>query len=240
VRAGRVESGYGIPGGFLGGHPKGVDIEIERSRYDGRLLIRDLGHGVAQVEAVGSYKSYYHEEIESTGSCGVAFGLVTHDALVRARLKEGGLLGGAVFGGSFQNRDLATACLSFLPRTDEQSLGGFGYKKWQLDAGDLEGALRWDRRVITPAERDSNKAGSSTRRFSKAFPVPWPTAGTRAMPIASGASSPELTRRPRLKSSFPRDPIWLPIPTRWAMPTWRPNGAGGRNWKSRRDRTGCP
>ncbi len=164
--AGRFEAGYGIPGGFMGGHPNGVDIELERSRYDGRLLARNVGLGIDHVEALGSYKRYYHEEIESTGICGVSFGLVTYDAIARAKVSDGGFLGGAVFGVSVQHRDLATACLSFLPHTEEQSIGGFGYQSWKLGKFDLEGAMRWDRRVVTPAHADTNKAGIiRTRTF---------------------------------------------------------------------------
>jgi iron complex outermembrane recepter protein len=157
--AGRVEATYGIPGGFRGGHPNGVDIELERTRYDGRLLFQDVGRGIARIEAVGSYKSYYHEEIESTGICGVSFGLLTYDAIVKARVADGGFLGGAVLGVSAQHRDLATACLSFLPRAEEQSIGGFGFQAWEFENFDLEGAVRWDRREITPAAPDTNKAG---------------------------------------------------------------------------------
>jgi len=164
---GRFEAGYGIPGGFMGGHTHGVDIEIERSRYDGRLLVQNAGLGFDRVEVLGSYKRYYHEEIESTGICGVSFGLVTYDAIARAKVAEGGLLGGAAFGVSAQHRDLATACLSFLPHTEEQSIGGFGYQSWNLGRFDLEGAVRWDRRVVTPAYADTNKAGIiRTRTFN--------------------------------------------------------------------------
>ena len=47
----------------------------------------------------------------------------------------------------------------FLPRAEEQSIGGFGFQAWEFEDFDLEGAVRWDRRVITPAAPDTNKAG---------------------------------------------------------------------------------
>lgn len=152
--AGRVEAGYGIPGGFKGGHANGVDIELERTRYDGRLRVFDPGLGIERIEAVGSYKSYYHEELESSGTCGVSFGLLTYDAQVQARFDHG-----TVVGLSLQHRDIATACLSFLPRTEEWSVGGFAYHKREYGGFDLEGALRWDHRTITPATADTNKTG---------------------------------------------------------------------------------
>lgn len=177
--AGRVEANYGIPGGFLGGHPNGVGIELERTRYDGHVLLWNT-LGLEQIEVLGSYKSYYHEEIEAAGACGVAFGLLTYDALVRARVAEGHLLGGTVFGLSYQNRDLATACLSFLPRTEEESFGGFAFRSWDLGAMALEAAVRWDHRSITPASEEYNKAGFIRERnfdgASGSLAASWPFA----------------------------------------------------------------
>jgi iron complex outermembrane receptor protein len=159
LAAGRLEWAYGIPGGFLGGHPNGVDIELERTRYDGRLRAERPGLGVERLDVVVSHKNYYHEEIESSGICGVAFGLLTTDAVVKAETSDTSILDGTVLGVSMQHRDLATACLSFLPRTEELSFGGFAHWTREFGPADLQGAVRWDRRVLTPASVDTNKAG---------------------------------------------------------------------------------
>ncbi len=173
VTAGRVEAGYGIPGGFLGGHPNGVDIELERTRVDGVVELERPMRGLADLRVTSSTKSYYHRELESSGVCGVAFGLVTHDVGVQARLD-----GGAVVGLSGQYRDFDTACLSFVPRTEETSLGAYLWDRWRPGRFELQAALRWDQRRVAPAVVDSNKAGViRTRRFngaSASVSVAWP------------------------------------------------------------------
>ncbi|MBM4131829.1 TonB-dependent receptor, partial [bacterium] len=178
VAAGRVEAGYGIPGGFLGGHARGVDIELERTRVDGVLALDRPVRGLGALRFSSSTKSYYHRELESSGICGVAFGLVTHDVGVQARLDRDAPLPGAIVGLSGQYRDLDTACLSFVPRTQETSLGAYLWDQWQPGRFELEAALRWDRRRIAPAAVDSNKAGLiRTRRFdgvAAAASIAWP------------------------------------------------------------------
>lgn len=178
VAAGRVESGYGIPGGFLGGHARGVDVELERTRVDGVLEVARPTRGLSALRLSTSTKRYYHRELESTGTCGVAFGLVTHDVGLQARLNGDSPLRGAVAGLTGQYRDLDTACLSFVPRTQETSLGAYLWDQWQPGRFDLQAAVRWDRRRIAPAAVDSNKAGLIRRRdfdgMSASASVAWP------------------------------------------------------------------
>ena len=64
---------YGIPGGFIGGHPTGVDIAMRRHtvRAEGGL---HLERGpFANVTATGTYTDYHHTEFEPSGAVGTSF-----------------------------------------------------------------------------------------------------------------------------------------------------------------------
>ena len=65
---------YGIPGGFVGGHETGVDIEMRRHTARGEAeLHRREDSFLATVRATGSFSDYQHRELERSGDIGTEF-----------------------------------------------------------------------------------------------------------------------------------------------------------------------
>lgn len=158
VAVGRYDSDYGIPGGFLGGHPNGVDIELERRRY---LLHagRHFDDGpVESVELFGGYSRYFHREIESSGLCGVSFGLLNHQWTQRTHLKPAPW-GRSILALQFQHRDFAQGCLSFVPPTIERTVAAAAYNEVEWGPMRWTAGVRGEFRDVDPSRRDENKAG---------------------------------------------------------------------------------
>ncbi len=178
VGVSRYENAYGVPGGFLGGHAAGVDVELQRTRLEARGELRPEGGPLGRLEAQLVFSRYAHRELESTGVCGVSFSQLMHLATVRTRLRRLGPLRDPVVGASVERRDLAMACLSFLPPTVETSSGAFIYDEIALGRGVLTAALRWDGRAVVPARGDSTKAGRVRERsfggLAAALAAEWP------------------------------------------------------------------
>lgn len=164
VSAGLHESDYGIPGGFLGGHPAGVGIELNRRRFEVRGAWRPERSTIHSIEAHVTETRYAHEELESGDICGVAFGVNTTNALARIRLEGDDLPGHLIVGGWAERRDFDTACLSFVPHTIETSGAGFVYGERPFSRGGVQGGLRFEARRVDPAGRDTTKAGVIRRR----------------------------------------------------------------------------
>lgn len=185
VAVSRHESDYGIPGGFMGGHPGGVDIELERTRVETRAALRPDGGAWRRLEVQAAYSRYEHRELESSGICGVAFGQLTHQGLARVQPRRLGPLREPVLGLAFERRDLAMACLSFLPPTIETSPAAFLHDEFDLGRGRISAALRWEMRTVSPARADSNKAGRiRERRFqglAAAIAGRWPLTRTLSL-----------------------------------------------------------
>jgi iron complex outermembrane receptor protein len=152
-------SDYGIPGGFMGGHPDGVDVHIEREHVEGRWERHLRAGGAEHGEAHLGYSRFYQEERESNDACGVAYGVVTYEANARVRfnLAGAGRATGGVFG---EYRDFAQTCFTFLPRTDEYTAAGYVYDECALGDTHLRASLRYDSRIVRPSERDENAAGT--------------------------------------------------------------------------------
>jgi iron complex outermembrane recepter protein len=157
---GNHTNNYGIPGGFLGGHTNGVDIELERQNASGRVDLHPEAEAVDHLELKFSWNRYQHKEIESSGICGVSFGLVTTSGSGRIRLSESDNFGKSTIGFSTEYRDYASGCLSFTPPTEEISSSVYGYN--ELEFGDIKvnSSLRYDNRTVSP------KADISELRFS--------------------------------------------------------------------------
>jgi len=168
LSASYIDSEYGVPGGFLGGHPNGADIEFDRRHYmvDGEF--HPDWTGVGGINLKSSYSRYFQKELESTGACGVSFGVLNYASSLHVHFDEDapGILGQGSVGVNYQHRDYASGCFSFTPPIVERSAGAFLYQSREVGQWDLGGALRVDYRNVEPARADTNKAGPiRTRDF---------------------------------------------------------------------------
>ncbi|MCB2200199.1 TonB-dependent receptor [bacterium] len=147
------DSEYGIPGGFVGAHPNGVDIDMSRRRLDVATVAYVDWLRIKRVELDYSFSRYQHAEYESSGSLGMEFGVLTDHADLKLHLGKHAFFQSGVFGLSGEWRNYATGGLSFTPDTRETSLGAYLYQQREFDTFHLDMALRMDRRLILPDEQ---------------------------------------------------------------------------------------
>ena len=155
---GNYDSDYGIPGGFLGGHPNGVDIELERRRYLVHAGMHFERGVVESAEVFGGYSRYFHQEIESSGICGVSFGLLEHQWTQRTHLRPT-RFGRSTFALQYRNRDFAQGCLSFVPPTIESTYAAAAHHEVRLGPVRWMAGVRGEMRDVDPSREEENKAG---------------------------------------------------------------------------------
>jgi iron complex outermembrane recepter protein len=158
----RYRNRYGIPGGYLGGHREGVDLDVQRERGELRAESRARSDRAWGVEGSWLWTRYYHREIEDRDLPAVSFGVVTQEA--RAVVRWPGAWGGAAIGGSYEHRDFRTGFMSFTPATVERSGALFAHRAWERSHSRLRLGGRGDVRRVDPDSRTSNKAGVIRRR----------------------------------------------------------------------------
>jgi iron complex outermembrane recepter protein len=143
---------YGLPGDFVGAHPGGVDITMQRHA----LRLEADRHREGRFNAVrGSLvlTDYAHEERTKSGRVSTRFEqrmlaaelLGSHGAL-------GGLTSGSV-GARLQVRDLVTAGALRTPSTGDWSLGAFVVEELVRGDWTWQAGLRGDLARFTPRER---------------------------------------------------------------------------------------
>ena len=155
-------SDYGIPGSPEG-HLSGVNIALDKQRYEGQIEYRFNTRLLEKVKLQTAYTRYQHQELESNGALGVEFGLLTYNASAMAYVLEN-----AIAGVSGEYRDHATGGFYWTPHTREFAVAGFYLNQYNFDKLTLQGAIRYDIRRSEPFRPGAViRAGTVQRRDFK-------------------------------------------------------------------------
>ena len=155
----RYRSDYGVPGSPEG-HISGVNIELDKQRYEGQMEYRFNTAILEKVKLQTAYTRYQHQEWESNARLGVEFGLLTYNFSAMAHI-----LGNAIAGVSGEYRDHATGGFYWTPHTRELALAGFYFNQHRFNKLTLQGAIRYDIRRSEPFRPGTViRAGTVQRR----------------------------------------------------------------------------
>ena len=157
-------SDYGIPGSPEG-HLSGVNIALNKQRYEGQMEYRFNTRLLEKVRLQTAYTRYEHQELEANGTLGVEFGVLTYNVSAMAHVLDNAVAG--IWG---EYRDHATGGFYWTPHTREFALAGFYLSQRNFDKFTLQGALRYDVRRAEPFRPGAVvRAGSVQRRDFNGF-----------------------------------------------------------------------
>jgi iron complex outermembrane receptor protein len=146
---------YGIPGGFVGGHAAGVDIEMRRHALHLQSeLHREQGF-LSSLSFDGGATRFDLDELESSGAVGTSFDQdLVQGELIARHAPRGPLREGAV-GVQGQYRDIRTGGSLRTPSTWDYSLAGFVVEEMGPDALRFQIGLRYDHARYEPRDTSS-------------------------------------------------------------------------------------
>ncbi|MCC5941488.1 MAG: TonB-dependent receptor [Balneolaceae bacterium] len=158
-------SNYGIPPDPLGGHPSGVNIEMEKFQLDGRSEVVFSDRFFKNVELNASLKNYYHVEWERADVAGTEFGIVTTTAGIKANHRGFAFFEEGIVGVWGEYQDFAVRG-SRSP--DSNSFTGSLFTVQEADFGPLhiEVGARFDHNIARPKEDRPNSAIGNIRQRS--------------------------------------------------------------------------
>lgn len=144
------EIDYGIPGGFVGAHPNGVNIEMEKKQYNFKLRF-DVDKDKGQHVDFNLSRVYYrHTELESSGLVGAEFRIVDYMGNLDFHHRKWGLFRNGIFGFSFNTKDFDVGGFVFTPQTNLLNISSYLFEAFYLDNFNFEFALRANYGLITP------------------------------------------------------------------------------------------
>ena len=117
---------YGIPGGFVGGHERGVDIEMRRHSFRGEAERHyEEERFVNTLRAAGSYTYYNHVELEQSGNVGTEYTQNMSNLDLLARHGVAGPLALGAVGVQAHYRDIQTGGSLRTPSMYDLALAAF-------------------------------------------------------------------------------------------------------------------
>ncbi len=165
VAAEKYSSDYGIPGGFVGAHPNGVDISMRRRHTAFRTAWTPGFSALSRVDLEGDLNEYSHAEYESSGELGMGFDVTTADLDVRTLFGNHGVFTRGAAGVSLENREYKTSGLTFTPASRERSAAIYLFEERNIAPWRIQVSIRADRREVRPdQERTSLIIGDISNR----------------------------------------------------------------------------
>lgn len=200
-------SHYGIPPDPNGGHPDGVQIEMQKWQLNSRSE-RILNHSFWTL-AEGRFSStqYQHKEIESAGFIGTEYGQVVFDSNVKLRHKPfSALWSDGITGISFGYKDYAVRGAN-TPDSESFSLSLFSMETISLQRLELEFGLRSGFDVVRPDQPDpDSRIGNIRKRefftFASAVSAVWAMSDRWAV----GSTLMKTVRPPGFEELFSEGP----------------------------------
>ncbi|MFH0883055.1 MAG: TonB-dependent receptor, partial [bacterium] len=153
VAAEQYVSDYGIPGGFVGAHPNGVDIRMRRRHTAFRTAWTPGFSMLSRVEVEGDLNEYSHAEYESTGALGMGFDVTTADLDFRTLFGNHGVFTRGAAGISLENRDYKTSGLTFTPASRERTAAIYLFEERNVAPWRVQASLRADVRQVRPESK---------------------------------------------------------------------------------------
>lgn len=205
-------SGYGIPGDFLGSHPNGVKINLEREQADIRFDRTLDSKYFRRMLIEYTFSHYFHEELEMnsrTGKfdlVGSDYSLFTNTFNGRFYLDKFGIINRSILGLQAEQSNFAAGGLTFTPETNEFGLAIYSYQQINHDNWSIQTGLRYDFASVRPVRESQTAYGFRRQRdFSNV------SGGISAVyklsnPLSTGVSLMRTVRIPGVEELFTEGP----------------------------------
>jgi len=162
-------SNYGVPGGFVGAHPKGIDIEMFRRSITGKTEYL-LEHSFVEKILLNFNRSYYrHTEKEKSGLTGAEFIVKNYDLNLSINNREFTFFTNGETGITLSQRDFDIGGYVFTPKTESKGISAFIFQTINKDNYEIQSSLRFEHSSIKPYREYSSKIGKIRSRDFSVF-----------------------------------------------------------------------
>jgi len=163
---GMYKLNYGVPGGVVGAHPKGVDINLERNNQ----MFRALYHPHTTLDNItfSFNRTYYHHiEYEKNGSVGAEFLLKNHFANMNFNFRSHKPLNETILGIKYERSSNQYGGYVFTPNTNSWELSTYLYQSIEIGKHLIDYSIRFDHKEYDPLnENKYTKNSPKNRNFN--------------------------------------------------------------------------
>lgn len=158
---------YGVPGGFVGAHPQGVDIELERRQINLRGMYAIDASLLHDIRFHFKRAWYRHKEFEASGLIGSEFRIIGYAGDVQAMHHSFGPVTDGVVGIDLEHRDFNVGGYVFTVPSTSTMIAPYIFERMRFGRLSAEAAMRytWNRIVPVEEKPDARIGHIRERRF---------------------------------------------------------------------------
>jgi len=162
--ANKFYSNYGVPGGIVGAHPNGVNIELDKNAINFKTDYHNHGEIIDDISFKLSRNYYFHTEYEKAGQIGAQFNIYNYNANLSITQHESELFKNGEFGMNFRNNRIEFGGYVFVPNSTSNNISGFVFEEFNLDLFELQFSTRLNYSTISPDRTEMQKIGFIRKR----------------------------------------------------------------------------
>jgi len=201
------ELDYGVPGGFVGAHPNGVDITMKRYQANVKTRINLHGDKFEHIKVQLSRVYYRHKEFEKSGSIGSEFEIANY--LGNFSLDHKNILfpSNGNIGLSFEARDFVVGGFVFTPPSKSFNVSAYLYENFSQGKFNFEigGRFNYDR--ITPEYENPDAAiGYIRERIFSTYSLSFSALYSISDHVHIGANISKSSRVPTIEELYSEGP----------------------------------
>lgn len=197
---------YGIPGGFVGAHPKGVKIEIGKHQFNAVSVVKLTNDSNFIKIQLG--KSYYrHKEFEHSGLIGSEFLVQTYQGNLDFNHSHFTFFNKGIFGFSFEYTDFNIGGYVFTPPAKGFNFSTYVYEELHKGQFNFDLGLRFSYDRIAPkVQKISRRIGEIKERYFINFSTSFSLVYQISKTVFLGANISRSTRVPTIEELFSEGP----------------------------------
>lgn len=161
-------SSYGVPGGFVGAHPRGTDIKLERNTQSVKSLFHI--HSFIDNIIVSFNRTYYHHtEFEKSGAIGAEFLMKNYFGNINFNLSRFLFLNEMVIGFSGEFTDRKYGGYVFTPNSTLNSFSAYLYQNFEIGKHSIELSSRFAHSFVDPQDEAKYSKNPPRARIFNCF-----------------------------------------------------------------------
>lgn len=198
---------YGVPGGFIGAHPGGVDIQLYRKQFNLKSNIEFDSDLIKGLESNYSYVLYRHKEFENSGRIGAEFKIQTHLANINVNHNGIGFLDNGTFGISYELRKYEVGGFVFNPPSNSINVSAYLFETFHMNRFHFEFGARYNFDEVKPlTEKPEAKIGHIRRRYFNTYSISFSSLFELSNIVFTGINLSKSSRVPTIEELFSEGP----------------------------------
>ncbi len=203
----RFDLDYGVPGGFVGAHPHGVNITMKRYQINLKTRINIHGKKLQHIKAHLSRVYYRHKEFEGDGALGAEFEITNYLGNVNFDFSNILFPSTGILGISFEARNFNVGGFVFTPPSTSLNTAVYLFETFTLGNFSFEVAGRYNYDKIRPAyNKPDASIGNIRKRIFNTYSFSLSTLYSVTKHVNIGINVNKSSRVPTIEELYSEGP----------------------------------